>query len=146
MYTCFTARCPDIELVDTNDGTYLVRVRPGHPGEYVLCVVYKGKPTHHLIMQSESGTFFINKKAFGQNKTVEAVSVDKLAYKCFFNFWRTDKGNNVCHAWKVKQSDLVRKTEMGIWPWFRSLRGIMHMVVMRRTDETDELAGQLTLR
>lgn len=48
----------------TNDGQFLVREREGREGkdEYVLCVVYKGKPTHHLIAKDANGMFAINKK------------------------------------------------------------------------------------
>ena len=31
------------------DGTFLVRARPDFDGEFVLVVVYRGKPTQHLM-------------------------------------------------------------------------------------------------
>ena len=42
------------------DGDFLVRTRKTK-GQYVLCVVFKGKPTHHLIGTSEDGVLLINK-------------------------------------------------------------------------------------
>eukprot|EP00039_Didymoeca_costata_P018674 m.334494 g.334494 ORF g.334494 m.334494 type:complete len:517 (+) comp17366_c0_seq1:136-1686(+) len=49
-----------------DDGRFLVRSRAGKKGQYVLCVVYKGKPTHHLILKDEEdGLYRINKKSYG---------------------------------------------------------------------------------
>jgi hypothetical protein len=31
------------------DGRFLVRERAGYPGQYVLSIVYRTRPTHHLI-------------------------------------------------------------------------------------------------
>eukprot|EP00048_Salpingoeca_helianthica_P024680 m.251606 g.251606 ORF g.251606 m.251606 type:complete len:56 (+) comp95263_c0_seq1:306-473(+) len=31
------------------DGRFLVRERQGNPGDYVLSIVYRTRPTHHLI-------------------------------------------------------------------------------------------------
>lgn len=43
------------------DGTFAIRERGiGH----VLCVVYRGRPTHHLI-EKVDGQFSINKKTYG---------------------------------------------------------------------------------
>ena len=36
------------------DGKFVVRTHTT-AGQYVLCVVYKGKPTHHLINPSDDG-------------------------------------------------------------------------------------------
>ena len=46
------------------DGKFFVRKRgPTTPNEYVLTVVYKGRPTHHLMKQSAAGQpFTINGK------------------------------------------------------------------------------------
>lgn len=57
-----------------DDGRFLVRTRDNKPGEYVLCVVYKGKPTHHLIAKNEAGIYAINKKTFGEYNKVNRVS------------------------------------------------------------------------
>jgi hypothetical protein len=56
-----------------DDGRFLVRRRAGVPGEYVLSVVYKGAPTHHLVAKGggDDGALVINKKSYGShNKTI----------------------------------------------------------------------------
>jgi len=55
------------------DGNFVVRSRVNKPDEYVLCVVYKGKATHHLMGKNEDGNFVVNKKPYGAHKTVEAL-------------------------------------------------------------------------
>lgn len=53
---------------------FFLRTRAGKKDEFVVCVVYKGKPTHHLMVKDpESGNFVINKKSFGDFKTMPAV-------------------------------------------------------------------------
>jgi len=39
----------------------------------VLCVVFRGKPTHHLIAKTPEGVYAINKKTYGGHKNVGAV-------------------------------------------------------------------------
>lgn len=66
---------------DLPDGTYLVRKRPV-PDEYVLCVVYKQRPSHHLIKKVEnSDNFCINNKEYGQNKSVDEL-IARLQKPC----------------------------------------------------------------
>ena len=48
-----------------DSGRFLVRTRKGKAGEYILSVVYKGKPTHHNIAKNEEGMYTINKKLVG---------------------------------------------------------------------------------
>eukprot|EP00039_Didymoeca_costata_P018413 m.333341 g.333341 ORF g.333341 m.333341 type:complete len:394 (-) comp17127_c0_seq1:92-1273(-) len=60
-----------------DDGRFLLRSREGKPDQYVLCVVYKGKPTHHLISKGENG-FIINKKKYGDHNTVQEL-ISQLA-------------------------------------------------------------------
>ena len=44
-------------LTDT-DGTFFVRRKPEMPDtEVVLCVYYKGRPTHHLCVQVSMQTY-----------------------------------------------------------------------------------------
>lgn len=61
------------------DGDFLVRPRPQKDGDYIISVVFKGKPTHHLATPNESGELVVNKTTFGQN-TIEGL-VKKLAKK-----------------------------------------------------------------
>ena len=63
-----------------NDGNYVVRSRAGKPNEYVLCVVYKGKPTHHLIAPNDSQQLCVNKKPYGGHSSIESL-IGKLQTK-----------------------------------------------------------------
>lgn len=54
-----------LEEAGCEPGQFFVRSRAGKKNEYVLCVAYKGKPTHHLIGKNEDGIYAINKKTFG---------------------------------------------------------------------------------
>lgn len=55
------------------DGTFLVRTRDGKPGEFVMCVVYKGKPTHHLVTPNAEGLLTVNKRTFADAKKITEV-------------------------------------------------------------------------
>jgi len=70
-----------IEEAGTDNGRFLLRTREGKPGEYVLCVVYKGKPTHHLITKNPEGLYIVNKKPFGNTKKIVKL-VETLSTKC----------------------------------------------------------------
>ncbi len=52
---------------DLSDGSFLLRDRVGAAvgDNYVLSVVYRGRPTHHLIARSDAGTLTINNKETG---------------------------------------------------------------------------------
>ena len=55
------------------DGKFLVRTRGGHPGDYVLSVTFRGKPTHHLVQPGPNGNLLINKKAVGSFTTIQEL-------------------------------------------------------------------------
>ena len=55
------------------DGTFLVRTRLEKPGEYVMCVVYKNKPTHHLVVPNAEGLLTVNKRSFAGAKKITEV-------------------------------------------------------------------------
>eukprot|EP00050_Salpingoeca_kvevrii_P007153 m.294161 g.294161 ORF g.294161 m.294161 type:complete len:416 (-) comp12936_c0_seq1:83-1330(-) len=56
------------------DGKFLVRLRAAdRQYEFVLCVIYKGRPTHHLIVADEEGILTVNKKRFGEHRTIEEL-------------------------------------------------------------------------
>ncbi len=63
-----------------DDGRFLLRTRPEKQGEYVLCVVYKGRPTHHLVKKNEEGMYTVNKKTYGNHSKVTAL-VNQLSQK-----------------------------------------------------------------
>lgn len=57
-----------VELITQSglsDGKFLVRKMPNSSSQHVLVVVYKGKPTHHLIAPGPEGNLLINKKSYG---------------------------------------------------------------------------------
>ena len=54
------------------DGAFFVRKR-GPPGEYIMSLKYKERPTHHLIKLGEAGFLTVNNKQYGETKTIEEV-------------------------------------------------------------------------
>lgn len=70
--------CHELLLADMGHdkpGKFLLRDRPDYPKQYILSVVYKGKPTHHLIArQSDSRDFTVNNMSCGAGvNTLAAV-------------------------------------------------------------------------
>lgn len=63
----------EAKIAGANDGTFLIRKRKEKEGQYIMALVYKGKPTHHL-MQEVDGNWTVNNKAYGNNTTIGAVS------------------------------------------------------------------------
>ena len=63
------------QLGEATDGKFLLRTRDPEkfPGDYVLCVAFKNKPTHHLVTKGEDGQYTINKKSFGDFTDVTQV-------------------------------------------------------------------------
>jgi len=61
----------------TQEGSFCVRARAGVPDEYVLCVVYKNKFTHHLIKKADDGNLAVNSNQYGQHTSIEQL-VGKL--------------------------------------------------------------------
>lgn len=51
-----------------NDGQFLVYLREA---DHVLCVVYRGKLTFHIIRPGADGTLTANKKVFGDSKNID---------------------------------------------------------------------------
>lgn len=59
---------------DRKDGTFLVRARPKHVGQYLLTLVFRGRATHHLLVKSpDSQCWTINKKQFGSCQMLTEV-------------------------------------------------------------------------
>ena len=55
-------------------GTFFVYTRDAAANEYVLCLVYKGKTTHHLLrLDADSGYWCINKKPWGSKTRLDAL-------------------------------------------------------------------------
>lgn len=57
------------------DGRFLIRVRPEKENEYVLGVLFRGRPTHHLITPDTNGVLLVNRKQYGNCTTPQAVSL-----------------------------------------------------------------------
>jgi hypothetical protein len=60
-------------LQGKKDGRFLVRPREGKPEEYVLGVVFRGRPTHHLVAKGDNGKILINKRSYGDCYTIREV-------------------------------------------------------------------------
>jgi hypothetical protein len=59
-------------MTDATEGRFLVRMRPQHPGEYVLSVVFRDRPTHHLVAPRD-GIFLVNQRSFGDPRSLPEV-------------------------------------------------------------------------
>ena len=60
-------------------------------GKVRMCVIFKGKATHHLISKDpESGNFLVNKKAFGEANTLDKVSVLMPGLVCVWLYLHVD--------------------------------------------------------
>ena len=62
-----------LQKTGASSGTFLIRKRDA-PGEYVLSVIYKGKPTHHLCATNASGNILISKKDFCKTNDILKVA------------------------------------------------------------------------
>jgi hypothetical protein len=56
------------------DGDFLVRTRDINSPDYILVLIFKGKPTHHLMQKNPAGHLTINKKVYIESGDVEEVS------------------------------------------------------------------------
>ena len=54
------------------DGKFCIR-KHTEENQHVLCVVFKGKPTHHLMAMNGDGHLTINKKVYKQTDDIETV-------------------------------------------------------------------------
>lgn len=54
------------------DGKFVVR-KHTNAGQFVLCVVYKGKPTHHLMTTDDDDNILINKKKYKETSDIEEL-------------------------------------------------------------------------
>lgn len=59
------------------NGKFCIRERPDSSDQWVLCVIYKDRPTHHLIKTGDDGILSINNKTYGNATTLESL-VDTL--------------------------------------------------------------------
>ena len=48
-------------------------VREGQPGVNALCVVYKGRATHHKLAKNEDGMYEVNGKCYGNASSLKAL-------------------------------------------------------------------------
>lgn len=56
------------------DGDFIVRTRDSNSPDYILVLIFKGKPTHHLMQKNAAGHLTINKKLYIESGDVEEVS------------------------------------------------------------------------
>lgn len=60
------------------DGEFIVRQREPKSRDFVLVVMYNGKPTHHLMTKSEQGTWTVNKKQIVNEPELVKVCETKI--------------------------------------------------------------------
>lgn len=59
---------------DRGGGRFLVRADLKFPGDYILSVVYEGRPTHHaVLMNKKTGKLEINKTPIGGARSIEEI-------------------------------------------------------------------------
>lgn len=56
-----------------DDGRFLVRNVVGKPDEFVISVVYQGKPTHHNVITNAKGLLEINGEAYGKTSCLAGL-------------------------------------------------------------------------
>uniref|UniRef100_A0A914X129 Tyrosine-protein kinase n=1 Tax=Plectus sambesii TaxID=2011161 RepID=A0A914X129_9BILA len=56
-------------LTNKPDGTFLVRESTNYPGDYTLCMAFKGKTEHYRIYQQKPGKFTCDDEEFFDNLT-----------------------------------------------------------------------------
>lgn len=57
------------------NGRFLVRKRAPTGSDLVLSLVFRGKPTQHLITKDDNGHLVMNKKLYGEHSDIDSVSV-----------------------------------------------------------------------
>jgi hypothetical protein len=55
-----------LQKAGAKNGMFLVRKHPKDKTQFVLGLIYKGMPTHHLIKQTEDSVYVINNKKYGE--------------------------------------------------------------------------------
>jgi outer membrane murein-binding lipoprotein Lpp len=55
-----------------SNGRFLLRTRPGKDGEseYILGVVFRDRPTHHLVSLGDDGKLMVNKRKYGNHTEI----------------------------------------------------------------------------
>lgn len=64
----------EAKIAGTSDGTFLIRKRKEKDNQYIMALVFKGKPTHHLI-EMINGVWTVNKKPYGSFTILSEVSL-----------------------------------------------------------------------
>ena len=54
------------------NGTFMVYNRPA-TNDQALCLIYRGKATHHLISTNGNGEYTMNKKAWGGCRSLQGI-------------------------------------------------------------------------
>lgn len=57
---------------NVSNGTFLVRAHK-EKDQYVMCVVFREQPTHHLIKKKEDGTILINNTPYDECRNLSEV-------------------------------------------------------------------------
>eukprot|EP01147_Barroeca_monosierra_P009620 gene9621-1842_t len=94
------------------DGRFLIRQRSKDSAEYVLGVVYKGRPTHHLIQKNNEGHVLVNKKLVGGSAVSDVWSLLKLLSQPTARDWPVPLTEAVCVNSNIcSMTDFIRSIE-----------------------------------
>jgi hypothetical protein len=64
---------------DATNGHYLLRQHKPGSKAFVMALIFKDRPTHHLMKQDESTkSWVVNNKSYGSFKTLKAVRLSIL--------------------------------------------------------------------
>ena len=78
-----------VTAVGTDTGIFLIRTQSG---KNTFCIMYKGKPTHHIIGKGDDGFLTVNKKKYGEVKSLKEVSACVRACSVFQHLPRAALG------------------------------------------------------
>jgi hypothetical protein len=73
VYSTMSSKEAGATVANTPDGTYMVRERDDGSESYALTVVYKKKPTHHLLMRNENGQWVVRGHDVGTWSTMQEL-------------------------------------------------------------------------
>ena len=66
--------------VNAPNGSFFVRDRPEAAGEYILVLMFRGKPTHHLLKESVSGIWTVNERDIGGARSLKEVCTQETPH------------------------------------------------------------------
>ena len=75
LFDSITREESEAKVANKPDGTFLLRVREGQDSQdsFILCMLFRGKASHHKLTKDSGGKYVVNGKPMGNKNTVEDV-------------------------------------------------------------------------